>query len=896
MLALRDRVRDTFIVIILLKERGISMRSEKRKNRVFLAGIMVIMMIINLLSGVNASVSKAEEPGTIDPNIKTLTIEKKWLDGKDSRDEVTVTITSDAEDEIGPIDPIILEDGSWEKSVKLKVKTPSNKIIKYTVTEQANLPEYEVYDTVITLSPEGKTDKGESTSFDFGDDPVDKKITFESTWMNVETVKIKKVWKGQPAKEARFQLIATEGSPDQEVPGVPVEEKAAEVEVIETIKLDSSNFVPSATEGETVWEKEYKINQPQIKKIDGSEGKIVSLSYDFREIDENGKAVVYNLDGENEGSSYSVKFGLLKLDGKTYKATRLENNSCPSECGDKFVYGFVNEYAEKTSIQAYKTWIGDKAKAKFGVVNKAEPDKVIASIDKGEDEEDAYWVKFDNLNIVDAAGNIIDYEIKELDQNGKVLNDGDILTVDGKRFIVKYYPNGYITNAIPIDITVTKTWNGKVPTTELESVEVAVVDSTYYPPYNNKPIIAKVTLNKENNWTHDFKDIPKPDGGYKVVELKVNGFTVDDSYETLYTGETTYDPESCSIKSSTKVTIDNKYAPKRDCGSNVFKIWDDSAKKQKIAVNRYKKVDGKWKFDKVGAAPGENSIEEIKFAGDQDCIIIPPPACPPVMPPSPAPCDDCVTVKPGVPSPACPPTMGPSPASLPSLKEVVLAKADDSLAMVSKAIAMNRPAVLDEGLVAFTDSEEFLDVEVTIGNAQLSQEELNRILSLTDLKEFEYKLGEYNVKITKLADGRTIIKNSGIVTPNPDPSPNPEPNPGPVPPTPVIPVSPTPVVPVTPVPPVTPGITPTPTPDPVNPSLDVPNDPIPEGNNDEDGIEEIDDDDTPEGGNEEDTDIPNDETPRGSKKLPKTGGSTGGFAVMIGIGLLGLGLVYRKRR
>ena len=118
-------------------------------------------------------------------------------------------------------------------------------------------------------------------------------------------------------------------------------------------------------------------------------------------------------------------------------------------------------------------------------------------------------------------------------------------------------------------------------------------------------------------------------------------------------------------------------------------------------------------------------------------------------------------------------------------------------------------------------------------------------------------------------------------------------------------------IPVIPV--VTPDPLPTPTPNPSTPVVDVPDVPSPQGpatpidGDDEDGFEEIDEDDIPQDGNidetddadedgEETTDITDNKAPKGTPKLPKTGGETGNFLSIIGLGLIGLGLVIRRRR
>jgi len=132
-----------------------------------------------------------------------------------------------------------------------------------------------------------------------------------------------------------------------------------------------------------------------------------------------------------------------------------------------------------------------------------------------------------------------------------------------------------------------------------------------------------------------------------------------------------------------------------------------------------------------------------------------------------------------------------------------------------------------------------------------------------------------------------------------------------IPSTPVIPET-TPVVPETT--PVVPGTTPT---------VTIPDDNTPQGdanisngntetpsttedtnNNEDEDVLAIDEDEVPEGDAKikDDTskdapvDVEADPTPQGKANLPKTGGTVGGYLSILGIGIVGLGLVLRKRK
>ena len=157
--------------------------------------------------------------------------------------------------------------------------------------------------------------------------------------------------------------------------------------------------------------------------------------------------------------------------------------------------------------------------------------------------------------------------------------------------------------------------------------------------------------------------------------------------------------------------------------------------------------------------------------------------------------------------------------------------------------------------------------------------------------------GSYSVVITgNSKDNNFVVKNS--FTRNPV--------------LPVIPGGDTPGgIPVIPV--VTPDPFPTPTPNPSTPVIDVPDDSTPQGpatpvnDGDEDnGVTEIDEDDVPQGdgkevkkdnkANKDTVDITDNKAPKGTANLPKTGGEAGNFLSIIGLGLIGLGLVIRRRR
>ena len=81
------------------------MRSERKKGRAFLARFMVLLMVINLLSGINPSAVRAEEnfnnPGSVtgkDDNLG-ITINKEVV-SEDSNGDFNIKLTVEGADKV----------------------------------------------------------------------------------------------------------------------------------------------------------------------------------------------------------------------------------------------------------------------------------------------------------------------------------------------------------------------------------------------------------------------------------------------------------------------------------------------------------------------------------------------------------------------------------------------------------------------------------------------------------------------------------------------------------------------------------------------------------------------------------------------------------------------------
>ena len=836
---------------------------------------------------------------------RRLTVKKLWYT-YDWHKNIDINIT--AKD--GYKKTLKLGTYDTEKGIDLPVYDNNGQFIEYTVSEkQDKIPNIE-YITSVKID-NNKVISGNSISFTFekvGEKIQGRKITFTNNLLKSKPIRIRKVWKGEKPKEVKFNIFANEGDSYT---------MAGRGETIDTLKLTAED----AKQGNPdVWEKVFNLKLPNYRSAeelykDGYK----ELIYDVEEIGDNGKRVVYNTKKSDEDLNnrygFVKKHGFVKLGGNIYEVVKSLADDLDDDCDTyTFVNTLVKQDETKRSVKITKTWIGDKGRADFGLFKKGETQKLNYTMKTSKEGNDTL-VSFENVEITDKDGNVIDYEIKELDAKGKILNDGDILVSDGKRYKVLYDVYGNITNAETIDITVKKDWDENVPLSEHKSAEISLTNK------DNKKTIS-IVLNTGNKWEYVFKDLPKNLSGYSIKETKINGLEVNENIKQLYNVP---EPED-SINDTQTVKITNSFAIPEDC-LKVLKVWDPDVKKQEVTVTSFAKVRGRWLPRKMGTAPGVNNVEEVE--GLSECVI----------------------VRPGE----------PSPASLPKIKEPVFAQTPAPEKQIEKVHSMSNKAASEGVWLADNNESKFAILETAIGDVKLTDDEIQKILNSDNLDVIKYKLGEYDVTVNKITDNMFIINNSGKkipekpgkttpgaitpevpttpVTPTPSnpttpvtPTPsnpttpvNPTPsNPttpvNPTPSNPTVPVTPTPsnpTVPVTPVPP-TPTVT-----TPTIPSYPISNTPNPNDPNSPDEFVAVGNDGTPQGkfikktkpNGELEYVLEEDGTPLSGFKakngvvsstgksieerpgLPETGGTSNAWYYGAGIGLvLMAGFILKKRK
>ena len=229
--------------------------------------------------------------------------------------------------------------------------------------------------------------------------------------------------------------------------------------------------------------------------------------------------------GKNEVLSIKYKAELKEnyKDGNAYqilKAATLYPKAENEYQKINFIAPTVKDMAYETVV-ATKIWEGTPEEAKFGLFRKADAAGTLEQVQnvnpKITKNSDSKWtIEFEGIK-----GKAVDYVVKELDGQGKPLNSGNIVSLNGKNYKITESGDGKtITNTELINLTVTKKWGSDVPDIAKQSVGFRITE-------NGKTY----KLNKENSWTMTFSDLPLYKDGnkidYSVVETEINGEKID---------------------------------------------------------------------------------------------------------------------------------------------------------------------------------------------------------------------------------------------------------------------------------------------------------------------------------------------------------------------------------
>ena len=226
---------------------------------------------------------------------------------------------------------------------------------------------------------------------------------------------------------------------------------------------------------------------------------------------------------------YSAELQDQYKNGEFHKILESATLYPKGENGFKEVYFAIPTVKDAvyTTPSITKIWRGTVANdAKFGLFKKGghgderliPVQGAVPTITKNNNE---WTVEFKDAKINDDNGKAIQYVIKEIDEDGTVLEDDDIIDFDNRAYRVSESKDGKtITNTELINITVEKKWADDVPETATKSIGFNIV--------GNDEEEHTYILNEKNNWTETVKDLPLYDVNgteikYSVVETRING-------------------------------------------------------------------------------------------------------------------------------------------------------------------------------------------------------------------------------------------------------------------------------------------------------------------------------------------------------------------------------------
>ena len=500
---------------------------------------------------------------------------------------------------------------------------------------------------------------------------------------------------------------------------------------------------------------------------------------------------------------------------------------------------------------------------------------VTGKIEKGKYETTIDVPKYRN------GDNIPGYGVRELDETGKGIEEDKEAIIGGSKFKVNYpesnedntfiITNTFIDNKIKIDIY--KEWGKGVPDIAKKSVKVLIFEAGL------KVEPKEVTITAKDNWFVTV-EVPKYKDGnklsYSVLETEINGEKIDIPHPLKKdpAGDGYYYHKAFKITlkgfkditQNTKVLITNSI---REPESNddydvidVVKDWGKTAESYKATVRvKLYKFNAEGKLEEVKLEDKENpeELDLTKENGWQGQFRIP-------------------------------------------IKNNII----NSLPIKNRVIAMKGSTTkILHNVVALMEVSEYVVLETKVGENEIDKAKLDELLSNPALIKDGYKIGDYQVKIDKLVhyvpNENDLVLSYGFYIMNEGKQTNDDNGGGPIIPDPV------------------------PTPDtstdsnsttPTDSAVDIPTDSTPQGttdtvvdstdknteeNTDDTGIaediEEVEDDDVPEGAMpDEVVDVAKDTTPKGSTGLPRTGGVPAEVFGLIGFGVIGLGLIIKKRK
>ncbi|RRD93582.1 Cna B-type domain-containing protein [Clostridiales bacterium COT073_COT-073] len=258
-------------------------------------------------------------------------------------------------------------------------------------------------------------------------------------------------------------------------------------------------------------------------------------------------------------------------------------------------------------IPVEKTWVGAAANSvSFGLYHGDEKIKTLTlTIDNA--EEGIWKGKFTDVFVYDKNGEVINHQVKELDENGNAVETENVdqpkVILDGITYLVEQNQVEEVfkfTNTALNEIEVEKVWKGQIATGA--GVTLALYDVA--DPEENTTPIQTIELPINDSWSGKFENLPThtPAGdkiSYSVKEAKKNA---DGTYQMIQPN-TMFDLDG--IKYKVIESTDNGkfiFTNVQYLDITMKKVWDDkfpAILRENVKLVLYSFEDGTTDFTRL---------------------------------------------------------------------------------------------------------------------------------------------------------------------------------------------------------------------------------------------------------------------------------------------------------
>lgn len=360
------------------------------------------------------------------------------------------------------------------------------------------------------------------------------------------------------------------------------------------------------------------------------------------------------------------------------------------------------------------------------------PSQVLSKDNTTVSKDGRTWQKQVILPKYDKNDKEIEYTISEESLEGYVSETEK--NFDGK---IKDKGTVIFINSELINISVTKDW-GEVPEFERQSVTVGLFSDNEAEPEDT------ITLTEADNWKGEFSEVKDIEGGYTVREIQINDQEISEVKGLFKTPIERTGVTGGEVKLTNSLDI----ADPSEGKIKVVKHWGVDAEKKKISLKLYSKdAEGKWVEKATKELSGNATVlsEEFDLTKLQTDVKTP--------------AKEAENKE--ISEPKLELKEDKESSKLKEESEVDKDSHELKIKSEEETSEVVRSLDLENGQMEGVSKEaEYCVLETAIeGETPLDEDEINDLLNSNE-KFLSYKIGAYDVFVSRLADNKVLIKNA----------------------------------------------------------------------------------------------------------------------------------------